>query len=331
MPLNLTAMPSLTARFYLQVVKQRLQRIRELAPDLTTMRAMREAEARKSLKLPRKVRIDTENFGHVAGEWLLPSGAAPDKAILYLHGGGYTQGSCVTHRALAAHLAQAARTNTLVINYRLAPEHPFPAALDDALLVYQQLTQRDPVLDVAIAGDSAGAGLAVALAITLRDRGQMRPAALGLLSPWVDLTLGADTYESRATVDPYFPTRERLATCADLYAAGQNLSLPGLSPVFGRLNDLPATMIHVGDKEVLLGDSQQLASLLEAAEGNCSLKVWPGMWHVWQHFAGKMREADDSLAELGTFLHERLTAHHAAPYVCAQNPVEALADRREAA
>lgn len=302
-------MPSLTARFYFQIVKQRLQRLRQASLSIPEVRAMREADARKTMKLPRRVRVDTENFSHVSGEWILPSGAPDDSVILYLHGGGYYAGSCVTHRVLVAHLAKEARLNALTINYRLAPEHPFPAALDDAYMVYRSLMQRNPALKIAIVGDSAGGGLAVALALKLRDNGLACPAALGLLSPWLDLTLSCETHDTLAAQDPYFPSREKLSSSAKMYAANIAADHPYVSPMFADLRELPPTLIHVGEREALLGDSQQLAARMTAANQTVILNVWPGMWHVWQHFAGKMREADDSLTKMGIFLHDTLAQH----------------------
>jgi len=165
-----------------------------------------------------------------------------------------------------------------------------------------------PEVPIALAGDSAGAGLSVALALRLQAQGAPLPVGLALMSPWTDLALTHPTHQTHAAVDPYFPTTDRLAASARHYAGEHPLDHPLLSPHYAQLAGLPPMLIHVGQHETLLQDSLALAERSRAHGGVADIKVWPGMWHVWQAFGGMMREADASIAELGLFLRQRLQA-----------------------
>ena len=251
---------------------------------------------------PKGVQVQTADLGGCSGEWLRPAGAAAGSVILYLHGGAYITGSCHTHRGLAGHLATAAGLDCFLLDYRLAPEHPFPAAVDDAHAAYLALHHQDPARSVVLAGDSAGGGLALALALRLRDTGHPAPGAMALLSPWTDLTLSLPTHQSKAAVDPFFPDTSTLAMAAQLYAGTQDLAQPLASPHFAALHGLPRTLIHVGEHEALLGDAHALAANMQAAGSPVQLQEFEGMWHVWQIFAGRFAEADASVKALGAFL-----------------------------
>jgi acetyl esterase/lipase len=298
-------MQSLQSFFLYRVVKFQLARLARRNLPLPEYRLAREAAATQLFKMPKGVKIEAGQVAGCAVEWLRPEVQTGPGVLLYLHGGAYTGGSCITHRALASRLACAAKHTTLVLDYRLAPEHPFPAALDDAIAVYQELRQTDPARPIALAGDSAGAGLA--LAISLRDQGATPPVALALMSPWTDLALTQSTHQTKAAVDPFFPSTARLASAARLYAADTPLQHPLVSPHYAQLHGLPETLIHVGDKEALLDDSLVLAQRMHAQGSPASIKVFPGMWHVWQTLGGRMPEADRSIAGLGDFLCRQLT------------------------
>jgi acetyl esterase/lipase len=199
-------------------------------------------------------------------------------------------------------MAKAAGLDCFLLDYRLAPEHPFPAAVDDAQAAYLALHGENPTRRIVLAGDSAGGGLALALALRLRDAGHAAPGAMALLSPWTDLTLSLPTHQSKAAVDPFFPDSTTLAMAAQLYAGGGNLTQPGVSPHFAALHGLPRTLIHVGEHEALLGDAHALAANMQAAGSPVQLQEFEGMWHVWQIFAGRFAEADASVKALGAFL-----------------------------
>ena len=300
-------MQSLQSRLLYHVVKYQLAKLARRNLPLPEYRLAREAAAQRLFLMPAGVQTQADQLAGCAVEWLRPEVQRGPGRLLYLHGGAYTGGSCITHRALAARLARATRHQTLVLDYRLAPEHPFPAALDDAVAVVQQLRQTDPTSTIALAGDSAGAGLALSVSIRLRELGAAPPVALALMSPWTDLALTHGTHQSKAAVDPYFPSTARLQQAARLYAADTALEHPLVSPHYASLHGLPETLIHVGEREALLDDSLVLAQRMTAQGGQASVQVFPGMWHVWQTLGGRMPEADRSIAGLGDFLSHRLT------------------------
>jgi len=299
-------MQSLKSRFVYYVLKRKLAQIRALNLALPEARALQEKTTPTMFKMPAGVSTERVEIRGLRGLWLRPDALRSNGILLYLHGGAYVQGSVNTSRALAARLALASQTSTLSLDYRLAPEHPYPAAVDDAFGVYCELLQSHPSRPVAIMGDSAGGGLSVALALRIRDAGLQSPAALALLSPWTDLTLGNATHSTLASVDPFFQNMEPLRRAADAYSQGQDLRLPYMSPQFASFENFPPTLIHVGALEALLDDSRVLAQKMAADGAPVELKVYPGMWHVWQVFGGKFREADNSISELGAFLNGSL-------------------------
>lgn len=299
-------MQSLKSRLYYFAIKRKLAQLRKLGLPLPQARALGDQNSARIFKMPQGILTDAASMAEIQGEWLRPAAKRTQGLLLYLHGGAYVQGSVKTSRAMAARLALASQTATFIVDYRLAPEHPFPAALDDAIAVYGALQKAHPGRPIAIAGDSAGGGLTVATAMRIRDQGLVAPAALALLSPWTDLTLSNATHKTRAAVDPFFPDGSALSLAAKAYAWGRNLKTPLISPQFADLSRLPPTLIHVGDLEALLDDSRMLAEGILTQGGKAELKVYPGMWHVWQAFGGRFREADQSLAEIGAFLRARL-------------------------
>jgi acetyl esterase/lipase len=211
--------------------------------------------------------------------------------ILYLHGGAYTMGSCATHRSLAARIAAAGRSATLQPEYRLAPEHPSPAALEECTAAYRHLLDGGtPPAQIAVVGDSAGGGLALALAVGLRDAGIPLPAALVYLSPWTDLAMTGESVRTRATVDPVCTVTESALHAAH-YAGCAAARAPRVSPVYADLHGLPPLLLHVGDLEILLSDATRVADRARAAGVDVTLQVCPGMWHVWHLLAAWVPEA----------------------------------------
>jgi acetyl esterase/lipase len=295
-------MQSLKSRVLYHVVKHQLAKLAQQSLPLPQYRLAREAVAERMFKVPTGVTVQAANVGGRSGEWLRPPAAVSHGIVLYLHGGAYTGGSCITHRAIAAKLAEVTNVPVFNLAYRLAPEHPFPAALEDAVATYCALGACCPGVPIAVAGDSAGAGLALALAIHLRDQGMPKPAALALMSPWTDLALTNGTHQSKASVDPYFPSTERLKVAAHHYVGKAELRHPLVSPQYAEVHDLPPTLIHVGTLEALLDDSRTIAQRMNAQGSSATLREFPGMWHVWQTLHGRMREADQSLMELGAFI-----------------------------
>ncbi|MBY8964435.1 alpha/beta hydrolase [Algiphilus sp.] len=247
---------------------------------------------------------DVEHYlGGVLSRRMIPASAPGGMAVMYLHGGGYVLGSPATHAGLVSHLARAAGCECFVVDYRLAPEHPAPAALDDAVDAWAALTRSHSA--VALAGDSAGGGLALATAIAARDRGLPAPRALALISPWADLSLSGLSMTTHATRDPML-SRDWLA-CAARHYAGSALTDPRVSPLFAELGGLPPTCIDVGSEEVLFSDAARLEGRLREAGVPVQRQVWNGLWHDFQLHAGQLQEADSSIAGLGGFLRKALT------------------------
>lgn len=262
------------------------------------------------LPAPGPYRAERVTLGGVACEWVVPEGLAVERTLVFLHGGGYVSGSLDSHRGLAARLAHAAGARAFQVDYRRAPEHPFPAAFDDARAVLAEVLTTERIaaaapasgpLPVVVVGDSAGGGLALAATVALRDAGAPVPEALVCLSPWTDLACTGETLTTRAAADPLFdrPSLERMAA---LYAGIVDKTDPRMSPLYADLHDLPPTLIQVGDAEVLLADSTRLAERLEAAGVPVEVEVWPEMVHGWQLFAGMVPEGDEAIEAIGRFL-----------------------------
>ena len=256
------------------------------------------------LTLPaRGVDFTAATRGGVSGEFAQARGLATTRGtVLYLHGGAYCVGSPATHRAITSHLARRTAARVFVADYRLAPEHPFPAAVDDAVAAYRALLHDGcSPGHSAIIGDSAGGGLALATALRLRDLGEPLPAALVLFSPWVDLGTPDRGVEPAGEA---MLSRAWTAECARLYLGGRDSSDPLASPINGELRGLPPTLVQVGQDELLLPDARRLHSALAAAEVPVELQEYPRRWHVFQVNAGVLADADRALAAVARFLGE---------------------------
>lgn len=238
------------------------------------------------------------------GAWL----AAAPRVLLHLHGGGYFMGSSVTHRGVATALARASDAVVVLPDYRLVPEHPYPAGLDDAEAVMDWLTTTcgvDPAR-MAVAGDSAGGGLAAALLVRLRDRGATLPACYAGMSPWLDLSGSGDSVTALDGIDPWIPAA-MLPLPARFYAGEVPLDDPRVSPLYADLSGLPPTLLHVGGDEVLLDDAVRFTARARAAGVPADCGVYPGLWHVFPAFPG-LPEAHDVLAEVGGFVRRHTDA-----------------------
>jgi len=261
-------------------------------------------------RVPRPRRLDYDDgalVGGVAAIVATPTAAPPERHVLYFHGGGYVLGSPTSHIALAARLAKRAAASITVIDYRLAPEHPFPAAIDDCLAAYRALlAQHDPA-SLTLAGDSAGGNAVLATMIAARDAGDPLPACAYLLSPWTDLSSSGVTIETNADVDPMLRPGF-VAEAAVMYAAGRQLDDAGLSPLFADLAGLPPMLIQTGLDEILLDDSRRLAQRAGNVGVDVTLDLAEGMWHVYQAFAGMMPEADEALIRAAVFLRTNARA-----------------------
>ncbi|TFV53070.1 alpha/beta hydrolase [Blastococcus sp. TF02A-35] len=253
----------------------------------------------------RDVDIRAGELGGRPTEVMVPATTPTTGEVLYLHGGGFTTGSAATHRTLASHLASASGAVVHLLDYRLAPEHPFPAALDDVLAAYRELRERvDRPERTVLAGDSAGGWLALTAALRLRDEGSPLPAALALVSPWLDLS-GADRRDDRT--DPMLQPAW-MARCAGQFAPGRDLRSPELAPLAADLAGLPPLVVQVGSEEILLDESVRLAQRARAAGVPVDLRRFDGMWHVFQVSAGSVRESTTAVAALGEAVAAHLSA-----------------------
>ncbi|SDN41102.1 alpha/beta hydrolase [Afipia sp. GAS231] len=262
------------------------------------------------------VKCEQVTAGGVDGEWILPADAPKDRAILYFHGGGFRIGSVTSHRDLIAQIALASGCRVLAINYRLAPEHRFPAALDDALAAYDWMLQQGlKPANIAFAGDSAGGNLALAAMLALCDNKRPLPAAAALMSPWTDLAATGASYLSRAEADPIHQRAMILALAKNYLGGEGDPRDPLVSPLYADFAGLPPLLIQVGDRETVLDDSVMLAGKARAAGVTVDLQVWNGMIHVFQMFGGELAEAHRAVADIALFLdrHLHLKAERASP------------------
>lgn len=252
------------------------------------------------------VDVRRTEFAGMRAEWLTPQAPARRKVMLYLHGGAYVFGNCATHRQLVSYIARACGVRALVIEYRLAPEHRFPAAIEDSLAAYRALREEGYApADILVAGDSAGGGLVMALLLSLRDAGEEMPAGGLLFSPWLDLTASGESMTTRAKRDPWFKPPD-MPIIASYYCESDEYRNPLVSPVFADVAGLPPIYIQVGDDEILLSDSTRIAENIEAAGGDVTLEVWPDMFHVFQVFVHQMPESREAIEQLAPFVTARL-------------------------
>jgi acetyl esterase/lipase len=255
---------------------------------------------------PADVRYEAVDAGGVPAEWTTAPGARADRALVYLHGGGYCLGSVATHRGLVGRLSRTARLRVLSVDYRLAPEHPHPAAVEDAVAAvrFAYSTGLAPSR-VAIGGDSAGGGLALAALLALRDAGLPLPAAGVCISPWTDLSGSGDSVRTRAELDPLVDAGD-LQRLAAAYLAGRDARTPLASPLFADLRGLPPLLVHVGTAEILLDDATALAERARDLGVPVELEVWDDMIHVWHAFADVLPEGAQAIEAIASFLEKRL-------------------------
>ncbi len=282
-----------------------------VAPNLMDP-ALPISEQRKKLSnmqklsvMPLGVTTQKLTVAGLKGLWITPKNCDQDRVILYLHGGGYNIGSIESHKEMAARLAKSAKAKILLIDYRLAPEHPYPAALNDAKRAYRWLLESgNQAKDICIAGDSAGGGLTLATAIALRNDKIEMPACLCTFSPWTDVAMTGETMQE-STYDPMLNV-SWIKQMADGYSQGKDLSEPTLSPLYDSFSALPPMLIHVGSDELLLSDSTRFAKRAKAAGVDVDIEVWPRMWHVWHLHAGFMPESKQAISDAGAYIAKKI-------------------------
>jgi monoterpene epsilon-lactone hydrolase len=250
------------------------------------------------------VALTSADAGGVPAEWSIVPGSDPSRVLMFFHGGGYCSGSILSHRRMVTEAGRAAKVRTLAVAYRLAPEHPFPAALDDALSAWRFLrSQGIAAAHIAVGGDSAGGGLTVALIDRLRDLREELPGCAWLCSPWTDLTMSGSTLTTKDAVDPLIH-KGYLEELASAYVpAGMDRKDPRVSPLYSDLKGFPPTLIQVGSAETLLADATRFAAVMGAADVAVTLEIWPHMIHAWQMWNAHLDAGRRALASAGAFAH----------------------------
>lgn len=260
----------------------------------------------KAMKLPADVRFEPAKSCPAPAEWITSPNSDPDRVLLYLHGGAYFLPYDNPHRDLVARLGRGAEMRSLLVDYRLAPEHPYPAALDDVTVTYQWLLKQGySSNNIAVAGDSCGGGLALATILRLRDTGFPLPSAIVCISPWTDLTGSGESMKSKAKVD-FINIPKHMETNAKRYAGNHDLKDPYISPLYADLTGFPPLFIQVGTREVMLNDSTRLAELARKADLDVTLDVWEEMVHVFQLGAVFVPEAHEAIENIAAFLQRNV-------------------------
>ena len=265
---------------------------------------MRKGMEKVAFKAADDIQTEQITVAGRAAEWVRAPGVQAGRAILYLHGGGYVMGSANTHRSMVGEVSRASQAAALLLDYRMAPEDPFPAAVEDGVAAYRWLLDQGfKPQNLAIAGDSAGGGLALATLVSARDQGLPMPAAAVPISPWSDLTCTNESYQTRAAADPMItPGAKGINRMANLYLNGKDATHPYASPNFASLKSLPPLLIHVGRDEVLLDDSIKLDAKAKADGVNSTLEIWDDMIHVWHAFHPMLPEGKQAIVRVGEFL-----------------------------
>lgn len=253
------------------------------------------------------IRLESARVAGLEAEWSIAPGVDESRALLFFHGGGYCSGSLLSHRRLVTEAGRTAGTRTLAVAYRLAPEHPFPAALEDALSSWRfLLAQGFAPHRIAVSGDSAGGGITLALMNHLRDARMPLPACGWLISPWTDLTLSGDTLDSKDAVDPIIH-RNYLRELVDAYVPAAIDRRDGrVSPLYAELGGLPPLLIQVGADETLLADATRLTEAAGASNVQVTLEIWPDMIHAWPLWNARLEPGQRALARAGTFIRRHI-------------------------
>ena len=294
--------------------REYIQRLREGTPfgaDGFDLDGLRECMATRRPPVDPAVRCLPTQIDAIPCEWVLAPGADPDMRLLYLHGGGYVSGSGAFYLTLAAHISAAAGCSVLLPDYRLAPEHPFPAGLEDCVRAHEAITRIGPAGPAPakatfIAGDSAGGGLTLATLLALRDRQLPQPKGAIPISPFTDLTLSGESIQSEGNLDPIMYPK-CLPDFVKLYVTDADLRNPLASPVFADYTGIPPLLIQVGEHEVIRDDSTRTAAKARADGASVTLEIWPGMFHVFQSHEPLLPEARQAIDHIADFIRSCLT------------------------
>ncbi len=277
-----------------QETKKRVEDSRNNMEQMTSME-----------KIPEDVKIEEITVSGIPSIWISTPEVVKEQVILYLHGGGYVLGSINTHKTLGAKISRSSKSRVLMINYRLAPENPYPAALEDSVAVYQWLIDDEGIdpKNIVISGDSAGGGLTAASILKIRDLGITLPAGGVLLSPWTDLDGTGDSVRTKRRIDPYLDA-SGLFFMANLYIGDEDPKNPYISPLYADLKGIPPLLIQVGTAEIILDDSTRFAEKAKSAGVDVTLDVWEDMIHVFQAFAFWAPEGKQAIEKIGEFIQK---------------------------
>ena len=295
------------SRTQADIIASALRAQRDRRPDSLAQLRFETERALARMRPHAEVQRRDVAIGPIGAAWFEPPNKCEDAALLYLHGGAYIMGSINTHEGLTSRLSASSGIPALSIDYRLAPENPFPAQLEDALAAYRWLIDAHGVNPrrIAVAGDSAGGGLTLSLLCAIRDSNLPLPAAAVCISPWVDLEGEGDSVESRAARDPMIDPAD-LPAFKRLFLGEADSQDPRAAPIHADLTGLPPLLIHVGNDEVLLDDSTRIAKRAHAAGVEVRLEVWDGMFHVWHLFAPILEEGQQAIECISRFVREHI-------------------------
>lgn len=304
-------MASLQARLMKFLMRKLRSRAMGMLNDLDMLRIEKERTFSR-MRPPHNIQTKSFKVEHVEAEWVIPNTMRyPHKVLLYLHGGGYASGSIISHRGLVGKLAVELGVRAIGINYRLAPENPYPAALDDAMLMYRWLLEKEHYRadDIMIMGDSAGGGLSLCTLLKIRELELPQPMCAVLLSPWTDLSASGETMHTHADIDPLLPP-DKVREWGIWYAGTpENLKNPLVSPVFASLHGLAPMFIQVGTDEILLSDATRVAKNAQNVGTYVELDIWNGMPHVWQMGWRYLPEAQQAIKKIITFVDNLVEQH----------------------
>lgn len=298
-----TVRRSLRSRFWKFIIRKMYK---EKRMTIAEIRAKDASAAKFTGPPPKDVEVENINIDGINAAWIRPLGADKTKVLLHIHGGGYVTGSVASYLRMCILMAQTLKVNVLLPAYRLAPEHPFPAAIDDVLKIYRWLLRQGyQSKDILISGDSAGGGLCAAAVVALRNQGDPLPAAVICLSPWADLTMQGRSHMTNSKSEAML-NADTLREWALAYTNRENIGNPLVSPIFADFHGFPPLLIQVSSDEVLLDDGIMLAEKSKADGVDVTLKVWDGLWHVWQVVGDAIPESRIAFEEVRAFLHNHL-------------------------
>jgi len=284
------------------------KQLANMGDDVDAFRKRLRDASRLRPEIPGDVIIEPLNVSGISAEWISLEQSDAQRVLLYFHGGGYVIGGLDGFRDVAWRLSRASGLKVLLVDYRLAPENPFPAAVEDAIACYRWLLDEGyQARHIVIGGDSAGGGLTIATLVNLKNLGLSQPSGAILISPWVDLSVSGESMAVNEVADPML-SRAILDHWAELYLGELDRKAPLASPLFADLSELPPVMVHVGSTEVLLSDAERLVEKIIKTGGEAVLEVWPKMPHIFQVFASRIPEGKEAIGKLGVFLNNRTAA-----------------------